>query len=394
MGQQIVNIDDNDTNDIDYQNPSLWQHELSQQNVQAGTYTQGFTNAVAKVTFNGTEVMVFGVANPPPSKNGTLPPSVTFSIDGGSNNLVSSPTVKTPQYSYEFYDSGKLSPGEHTLQILVNSGDKDWPFVLDYIQYVPLSSSSSSLPSSSSSSTLTSPSTSPTSATPNSQKSNHVGAIVGGVIGALVGLALLALGLWYYLSRTKREGTFATEEIGKVDLLDYVEPKPSVPSIMPSTTAVDSSYISPEIPFHRPSFAPDSMYAPSETGRPFSPEYGSRPSSPKLRRPATPPAVLPRPGTPPAITQRPATPPAVFYPPAFYPPGTNPPVVPSPLGKQADADHASVRSAAGPATVFHADSGIRFGPPPAPTTEEEELGTADAHSDIAISEVPPEYTES
>ncbi|KAJ2975765.1 hypothetical protein NUW54_g11503 [Trametes sanguinea] len=222
MGQQIVNIDDNDTNDIDYQNPSLWQHQLSQQNVQSGTYTQGFTNAVAKVTFNGTEVMVFGVANPPPSKNGTLPPSVTFSIDGGSGNLVSSPTVKSPQYSYEFYDSGKLSPGEHTLQILVNSGDKDWPFVLDYIQYVPLPSSSSSTSSASASSTITSSSSSPTSVVPSShKKSNHVGAIVGGVIGALLGLALLAFGLWYYLTRLRRKGTYATEEAGKVDLLDY-----------------------------------------------------------------------------------------------------------------------------------------------------------------------------
>ena len=53
MSKQALNIDDNDTNAIDYQNPSLWNHQLGQQNVQGGTSTEGFTNAVAKFTFNG-----------------------------------------------------------------------------------------------------------------------------------------------------------------------------------------------------------------------------------------------------------------------------------------------------------------------------------------------------
>ncbi|CDO69592.1 hypothetical protein BN946_scf184759.g32 [Trametes cinnabarina] len=172
------------------------------------------------------------------------------------------------------------------------------------------------------------------------------------------------------------------------------EPKPSALFIMPSTTAVESSYMSPELPFHGPSFAPDSIYAPTETARPYSLEYASRPSSPKLRRPATPPPVLHRPGTPPAMIQRPATPPAVSYPAALYPPGTNLPAVPSPLGKLAETDGASIRSQGGPATLFHADSGLRFAPAPVLTSEEGVPGTADAHSDIAISEVPPEYTES
>ncbi|KAI8982750.1 hypothetical protein BD414DRAFT_491004 [Trametes punicea] len=98
MEFQLVSIDDNDTNEIDYQKSSVSSHQLGQQNVQTVTYTAGYANAVAMFTFNGTEVMVYGVVNPPPTSSGTLPPSVSFSIDGGSNDQVTSPTIKTSQY--------------------------------------------------------------------------------------------------------------------------------------------------------------------------------------------------------------------------------------------------------------------------------------------------------
>ncbi|KAH9899476.1 hypothetical protein C8Q73DRAFT_787355 [Cubamyces lactineus] len=404
MSKQALNIDDNDTNAIDYQNPSLWDHQLGRQNVQGGTFTEGFTNAVAKFTFNGTEVMVYGVATPPPEKNNTLPPSVTFSIDGGSSNQVSNPTVKTSQYSYPFYDSKSLSPGEHTLQILVNNGDENWPFILDYIQYIPLPSSTGSESQSVSGTSSTASATAPAVAGNSSTKSNHVGAIVGGVIAGVVGLGMLAFAIWFYLFRLRRRDAYNHNATKKVDLLDH-EPKPPAPSIFPSTTAADSTYVGEDVPYRQSGIGVESIYAhsigPMEPSRPFSPEFGSRPASPSMlfRRPATPPAVIQRPATPPAIMHRPATPPAMFYPApiALYPPGSTVPTVPSPLSsKRGEADRASTRTAGAPA-LFHADSGIRFAPPPPPASSAEvaeDQEAVDTHSDIAISEVPPEYTES
>ncbi|KAI0329595.1 hypothetical protein GY45DRAFT_1324880 [Cubamyces sp. BRFM 1775] len=224
MSKQALNIDDNDTNAIDYQNPSLWNHQLGQQNVQGGTFTEGFTNAVAKFTFNGTEVMVYGVATPPPEKNNTLPPSVTFSIDGGSSNQVSNPTVKASQYSYPFYDSKTLSPGEHTLQILVNNGDENWPFVLDYIQYIPLPSSTGSISQATPGSSSTASTTASAVAGGSSTKSVNVGAIAGGVIAGVVGLGMLAFAIWFYLFRLRRRDAYDYHAAKKVDLLDHGEP--------------------------------------------------------------------------------------------------------------------------------------------------------------------------
>ncbi|KAH9854958.1 hypothetical protein C2E23DRAFT_883498 [Lenzites betulinus] len=393
MATQPVNVDDYDTNAIDYQNPSLWIHDLGQQNVQGGTYTAGFTNAVAKFAFNGTEVVVFGVANPSPAKNTTsIAPSISFSIDGGTPNIVSSPPVKTPEYSHQFFDSHNLSAGLHTLQILVNNGEQDWPFALDYIQYTPLVPSASST-TSQPTSTSVSASPSPTSSTaPATSSRAPVGAIVGGVIGGLIGLGLIVFALWFYLFRYKKHGTYHYHAATKVDLLEE-EPKAHVvPFIAPSTTAFDSSYASnehpaPHHPSYDPSYAPDSIYAPTapDTHRTASYNPSSRPSSPKLgythTRPATPPAVMHRPGTPPAM---------------FAALGSVP-VVPSPLGKAmagADADAVSVRS------IFHADSGIRFvpvpvrAPTPAPALGEGAHALEDILSDAGVSEVPPEYTES
>ncbi|KAI0832809.1 hypothetical protein BC628DRAFT_1335812 [Trametes gibbosa] len=401
MTTHSVNIDDYDSADIDYQNPSLWNHQIGQQNVQGGTYTAGFTNAVAKFTFNGSEVLVFGVANPPPANHtNLLAPSISFSIDGGTPNVVSSPPVKSPQYSYQFYDSHSLPAGQHTLQILVNNGEEDWPFVLDYIQYSPLLSSTPS-PASSSPGTSASASTTgistPSEAANVSHKSHPVGAIVGGVIAGVVGLSLLAFVLWFCFFRVRMQYSYKYHAATKVDLLDQ-EPKPHVPSIHPSTTVFESSYAGDERPFpsQHQSYGADSIYASTEPARAFSPDFtSSRPSSPSLG-PGTPPAMLARPGTPPAVFH---TGPTTTV---LYPPGSTAPVVPSPLGKAAAAaaggegDAASVRSTAPvPVTLFHADSGIRFVPvPPLGQEGDGEYGAAEVHPEVEVSEVPPEYTES
>ncbi|KAI0355319.1 hypothetical protein OH77DRAFT_1520899 [Trametes cingulata] len=404
MGSPSINVDDHDTNYIIYQNPPLWRHELGAQDVQRGTYTAGYTNAVAKFSFNGTEVMVYGVANPAPSANASsLPPSVSFIVDGSTTNQVSSPPTTDSQYSYLFYDSGPLSPGQHTLQILVNNGDSDWPFILDFIQYIPLPSSASPTVSVTSSSMFSS--TSSLLATPTApqedvhalKQSRPVGAIAGAALAGLVGLGLLVTGIWFYFTRLRERQRYKRYARTKLDLLEH-EPKTHAPSIHPSTAA-GSSYTGDSYPCYRPSLGPDSIYAPTELGRPFSPQYASGSSSPSVgyKPPTTPPAVLRRPETPSiGMMDRPSTPPTIYQPVpiTLYPPGAVVPDIPLPINKaaQAEADRASIRSARR-AALFHADSGIRFSPPIPVSGETQGLGGTNRQRESALSEVPPEYTE-
>ncbi|KAI0638561.1 hypothetical protein C8Q77DRAFT_1070731 [Trametes polyzona] len=392
MASGAVDIDDYDAHAIDYQNPSLWSHQVGRQNVQGGTYTAGYTNAVAKLTFSGTEVMVFGVANPPPKNSSSLPPLLTFFVDGGLPNQVGAPSrLDAPQFSYRFFNSGPLNPGQHTLQILVNNGENDWPFVLDYVQYIPLTPSTTASPTlaSGSSDTLSSDPSATTAllAANLPKKSTNAGAIAGAVVAGIGGLALIICGFWFYFFRLRKRAAEAhNHDVTKVDMFEQGK----------AYTGGDQSY-------GRPSYGPNSMYVPTEPSRAFSSEFMSRPSSPSLShtRPATPSATPHRPGTPPVTTSRPGTPLTVLHPipTTLHPPGGTAPVVPSPLGKPAlaEADSASVRSA-GPAAVFHADSGIRFAPSTAASShgggQVEGRGDGVAFLDVAELDVPPEYTES
>lgn len=169
---------------------------------------------------------MFGVATPPPSNNSrSLTPSVSFSVDGRASNEVSNPTVKTAQYSYHFFDSGTLSPGQHTLQILVNNGAQDWPFVLDYIQYIPLRPTASSTSSRHPTGALTfaptgTADTPPEVAVTHSKKSTPVGAIVGAIIAGLVGLGLLAFAIWFYVFRLRKRDLHTYHGATKVDLVE------------------------------------------------------------------------------------------------------------------------------------------------------------------------------
>ncbi len=139
----------------------------------------------------GTGVMVYGVASPRPSgKQRAIPPSVSFSIDGGiPTPVVSDPDLEDTEYSHQFYDSHTLSPDEHVLSMNVTQAEDDWPFVLDYILYIPLNpvsqpGSSGVAPSAQASAAKTSP---------------HAAAIAGGVAGGI--MLLLTAVLYGYLRR-------------------------------------------------------------------------------------------------------------------------------------------------------------------------------------------------
>ena len=156
--------------------------------------------------------MVYGVASPKPSGDeNALPPSVSFSIDGGVPiPVVSDPDLQDTEYSHQFYNSHTLSVGEHVLHMNVTHAEDDWPFVLDYILYLPLPPSSQPGPSS--------------VPPPPQASTSHTAAIVGGVAAGIV--LLLAAALYAYFKRvpSNKHGlsinAIRRTASTKVDLLD------------------------------------------------------------------------------------------------------------------------------------------------------------------------------
>ncbi|KAI0719502.1 hypothetical protein C8T65DRAFT_826865 [Cerioporus squamosus] len=413
MDSRPTNVDDSNVNDIHYATVKFWSHRQGQASYQEGTFTEGFTDAQAELRFNGTGITVFGVGTPRPSGNQTaVPPSVSFSIDDGiPTTVVSNPDLRETDYMHQFYDSRALSPGEHTLHINVTYGEEDWPFVLDYVQYVPLPSDAAS-------------GWGPTAGGLSAATSKHAGApvaaIVGSVMGcvALLGAAALFKYYWYFRTgstKTRKRGSYIyTSTVAKVDLLDH-EPKLLPPSraLTPEPAAdIESAFATSEQRYHTrsPSLGTEYLLSPpglhhsfidmSESDAELRPSSrpgnhpASRPSSPPYNRPGTPAAssvlgyqrsptpsslsfaLLSRPGTPsiavafqrpitpPAAVHRPETPPlpAIVYRPATPESFGLPPTAqagPSDTSKalQLEKEHA-LRTLKQP--KFYSDSGVRF----------------------------------
>ena len=149
------------------------------------TYGAAFCAAPLHV---GTNVVVYGAQTPRPAGNKTaVPPSVTFAIDGVIPMVVvSNPDINATQYATQYFESHTLPAGEHVLEIDVQYGSDDWPFVLDYIEYTPMNVSSTPVSSD------------------NRKRSSHVGPIVGGFIGGVVLVGLVALASWFFYKRRRR----------------------------------------------------------------------------------------------------------------------------------------------------------------------------------------------
>ncbi|KAI0329583.1 hypothetical protein GY45DRAFT_1337426 [Cubamyces sp. BRFM 1775] len=196
----VILVDDADPA-IDYETPELWKHFSEQDSVHGATYSAGFTNATAKLSFNGTSVVVYVAIIPPTGflVNDIMPPSAILTLDGEDPTPpVTAGTAANssdPMYGFPLYTQGNLTAGEHTLEIFVSHGDEgnNWPFILDYIQYTPVDGPTAGLGES------------PPSATDN--QSSLVGPILGGVVGGLVVLSLLAFAVyrWIVKRRQKRE---------------------------------------------------------------------------------------------------------------------------------------------------------------------------------------------
>ncbi|KAH9899487.1 hypothetical protein C8Q73DRAFT_787366 [Cubamyces lactineus] len=354
----VVIVDDADPA-IYYGTPDLWNHTKYAADVHDATYSAGYTNATAKLSFNGTSVEVYVAVIQPQTQKRIDVPEATFTVDGAPSEPVSAGLTSNsldPEYNFLLFASYNMTAGPHTLEILVNYADEEdgWPFMLDYIQYVPLDDT---MAASSSSTASSSSSPSPTVAQASlaeKHRGSPLGPVIGGLIGGLVFTALLAFTVYIWLRRRRRRilavPHCALTASGPSRHMS--EPK-AFPVIPPRPLAIAP------VPPLRPAAPPIAVSAFLAT--PLSPTSGA--ASPVVESPTSP------------VTERSA-----------LKPGSQRQLGSAAARLLRSARRASVR-------VYHSDSGLRFGPPTARERGEGGPALEDARSDDAYSEIPPQYTE-
>ncbi|KAI0652775.1 hypothetical protein C8Q79DRAFT_120329 [Trametes meyenii] len=215
-------VDDSETDLISYDD--TWAHVTTGIDPDPDeTYNQ--TGSIGRVhsslTFNFQGIAIIaGATFPsplPPNANQTLP-NVTVTLDSNTPTRVS--IASTPGDA--FFSAVPLLPSvPHTLTITVDEATDAFPFILDALVYVPpqdLAQAQVAAPT---------PSPSPAGASSSSDDAQEarfndilsqllsaraakngppVGAIVGGTIGGVVLLALLASAVWYFYVRPRRKG--------------------------------------------------------------------------------------------------------------------------------------------------------------------------------------------
>ncbi|KAI0360886.1 hypothetical protein OH77DRAFT_1418922 [Trametes cingulata] len=172
-------------------------------------------DSTATLDFHGISIFVFGWGLP--RRRPT--PIIECTVDGApatSGSHYQLPELESATPMQLCYVEG-LSDANHTLKLTVTRATEEYPFQLDMLMF-RLSSSQwkdlsrlleSDTPANTTSSAIpTSTSLSPTSAASAPSKESQgvsVAPIVGGVLGAVVGLALAAFGIWFVLRRRKHQ---------------------------------------------------------------------------------------------------------------------------------------------------------------------------------------------
>ncbi|KAF9073908.1 hypothetical protein BDP27DRAFT_1416605 [Rhodocollybia butyracea] len=159
----------------------------------------------ARLHFSGVGVEVYGTVDVPDGS-----PKSTYQVDDLPASLFSFSANDRPNYRMQFYASPLLSPGNHTLLItaLGNNGSRVW---LDYILYYPSINQ-------------------PRSATDSKAPSDV--AIVGGVLGGIVGILLVLIFAYIVL---RRKGKYPSNH----EIIDEFVYNPNIPAR--STYASDGS---------------------------------------------------------------------------------------------------------------------------------------------------------
>lgn len=123
-----------------------------------------------------------------------------------------------------WFESDPLSSGQHQLSVNVESSSNINPFIFFALYYVPSEAPAATV-------TLTSLVAAPTAAAThlpdtdtvagNVSKSNApLGAIIGGVVGGCIFVALVSLGLWYYFANRKTQRAYFSKLTNADEWLD------------------------------------------------------------------------------------------------------------------------------------------------------------------------------
>jgi len=212
---QYAVLDDRSTN-FQYQS-GLWGN---QDNVSdAYDNTLSFTTAVANATisFTGSQAFVYGVLGQS-SVFGI--PTAKFYLDGNLDAWGTAPSVASDIYNKLYYDTGALSSGDH--QIIVENTVNGTTLFLDYLYFVPSSTTSSSL------TVVTVTDTPPQLATGSpgsSSKSVPVGAVVGGIIGGIALLGVIAIATFFLIRRRRGSTPYYYKSVSPADLLESELPE-------------------------------------------------------------------------------------------------------------------------------------------------------------------------
>ncbi|TBU59942.1 hypothetical protein BD310DRAFT_365384 [Dichomitus squalens] len=181
--------------------------------------------------FTGTRISLYGVVIPWIS--GALP-TAQYAVDGQSQNISSAPNTTRTLLGVNFYTSDWFPNGTHMLTVNVTTATEDGPYLFDYLSIdttnppaanntaatnSTASASSSSTSTTSSSSSTASSSGTALGASTHSKSSVPIAPLVGGVIGGLALLALIAFGAWWMWKKHRTEGvsTYAYARTGQYD---------------------------------------------------------------------------------------------------------------------------------------------------------------------------------
>ncbi|KAL6301898.1 hypothetical protein BKA93DRAFT_827885 [Sparassis latifolia] len=208
-----VTVDSANTARIIYTPESSWilnyYYNTSAQGIYDGTLTSTSNAANVQFDFVGTRVLVFGsVGN---ESNPSTSPFSSYTVDGTPLDEFQGvlPPNQTQQDGVQFFDSGMLLNGSHTLTINVTwEVTSSNTYMLDYIVYSMLDPNAPAVVSSTSASGATSAGSTSVSPSPTSTElfknsSMSVGAKAGSVIGGLAVLAALVIALCFCYRRKR-----------------------------------------------------------------------------------------------------------------------------------------------------------------------------------------------
>jgi len=217
---------------FDDQSPTLW-------NSFVGNWTRGLANgfnnntitatptigASLSFTFAGSQAWLYGALLNVTDANGELTsyPTAEYSIDGVSAGS-QKPWIDTTG-AVVYFQTPKLADADHKIDINVTSANSTDQFILDFFLITPSTGgvhsgieTSRSAPAPSSTSGIVT----------TEEEETPVGAIVGGVVGGIAGIAILAILAWYFLRKRSRGGrAYYFDNPAPADMLegeDHVEP--------------------------------------------------------------------------------------------------------------------------------------------------------------------------